>query len=275
MHESVLNQLPSILQVTKAARLVRKASTGNKKTHVESWGMGKLKKDAERSRENERRGAEGRYRWRSKSLPTEPKSHPAAWLVWDSEGWEGSFLLALRLGWRLLKHGCQTAHQKILQESCSILREIFLRSSSSHWETNSAERRGAVPRRGTSHQPCDSHRAFVSMLIWERQIWAGTSVLQVAEPLMKLLPAVMRKASELFPFIQAATIPQSQLQITLCLFWSLVLCRTLACTMENSVYRKACQQASSCFLVLQTLTQTLARFSALGVLGLLAQFSFG
>lgn len=62
MYESVLSQLPNILQVTKAARLVRKASTGNKTTCVESWRMGKPKKDAEQNRENEHRRAEGRYR---------------------------------------------------------------------------------------------------------------------------------------------------------------------------------------------------------------------
>lgn len=54
--------------------------------------------------------------------------------------------------------------------------------------------------------------------------WPATPAWQVAEPLMTLLPRVMREASELFPFIQIVTVPQSQLQITLCLFWSLVLC---------------------------------------------------
>lgn len=36
MHGCILSQLPDILEVTKAARLVRKASAGNKKTCVES-----------------------------------------------------------------------------------------------------------------------------------------------------------------------------------------------------------------------------------------------
>lgn len=43
MGECVLSQLPDVLEVTKAARLVRKANTGNEKTCVESWGMGKPK----------------------------------------------------------------------------------------------------------------------------------------------------------------------------------------------------------------------------------------
>lgn len=67
------------------------------------------------------------------------------------------------------------------------------------------------------------------------KIWSGTPALQVAEPLMKLLPAVMRKASELFPFIQVATIPQPQLQITSAS--SDLLC--CASKMENSVAKSA------------------------------------
>lgn len=52
-----------------------------------------------------------------------------------------------------------------------------------------------------------------------------------------------------------------------------LLCR--ASKREDSVCGEVCQQTAGCFLFLQTLMQTLARFSALVVLSLLAQSSFG
>lgn len=116
-----------------------------------------------------------------------------------------------------------------------------------------------------SHQQRISHRVFVSTVVWEINTRSDTPTLQVTEPLMKLLPDVIRKCNN-----YAATAPD---HIPSLLISGAVPPRWRALSSTKSASRLL----AAFFLqtLRQTLMQTLARFSALLVLSPSAHFFFG